>query len=724
MSDGDISRRGVLAGIGASGLGALAVGSDAGSAADHERHIVGTSTPGARDAARNRADEVHRVLEFGSIGHAVAGKFPAEALEALSRNPNVRYIEPDGEMRAISIDSDDAEVPWGVDRVDAEEAHAAGETGGDNTDGAGGAKIAILDTGIDSDHPDLQANINTGDSTSFVSCGSVNGCRFGVKPNSNDCSYNWDDDNDHGSHVAGSADARDNGDYVVGVSTAADLVAIKVLDGCGSGSYSDIAAGINHAADVGCDVANMSLGGSQSSTVADAVQYAYNQGVLLVGSAGNSGPCSDCVGYPAAEPEVIAVSATSKDDSLADFSSTGPEVEVAAPGDNIPSTVPPESSQDGLASFSGTSMSAPHVAGAGGQLMDNGYSNAEARTRLKDTAEDLGLGTNEQGSGLLDVAAAVDTSGDTASAPTLDSLSATEVETSDADAEFDVSWSVSDADGDLSNVDLTLTQDSDGSTEDSASVSVSGDTASGTTRLVAVDDDGTGNGYTVSATVTDSGGRTDSGSTSVSETEDTENDPVVDSLTASEVETSDGDAEFDADWSVSDADGNLDTVDLTLTQDSDGSTEDTATVNVSGSSASGTSRLVAAADDGSGNAYTVTATVTDGAGGTGSASTSVTETESTNTAPSAAIDSVSDNSNPAWQRYAVDWSASDPDGNLDTVTVELRDSGGGVLDSTSTSVSGGSASGSDEVRSKSSPSTVAVTVTDTAGASDTATQSV
>jgi subtilisin len=524
--------------------------------------------------------------------------------------------------------------------------------------------------------------------------------------------------------VAGSADALDNGDYVVGVSTAAELVAIKVLDGCGSGAYSDIAAGLNHAADVGCDVANMSLGGSQSSTVADAVAYAHNQGVLLVGSAGNSGPCSDCVGYPAAEPEVLAVSATSKDDSLADFSSTGPEVEVAAPGDNIPSTVPPESSPDGLASFSGTSMSAPHVAGAGGQLMDNGYTNTEARTHLKETAEDIGLGSNEQGSGLLDVGAAVDTSGDTAAAPTVDSLSASEVETSDADAEFDVSWSVSDADGDLSSVDLTLTQDSDGTTEDSASVAVSGDTASGTTRLVAADDDGSGNGYTVDLTVTDSGGRTDSGSTAVSETEETESDPVVDSLSASEVETSDGDAEFDASWSVSDADGNLDSVDLTLTQDSDGSTEDSVSVAVSGSSASGTTRLVAAGDDGSGNTYTVTATVTDGAGGTGTATTSVSETESTNTAPSAAIDSVSANSNPAWNRYTVGWSASDSDGNLSTVTVELRDSSGGVLDSVSTSVSGSSATGSDEVRSKSTAASVAVIATDTAGASDTATQSV
>ncbi|MFB6254376.1 MAG: S8 family serine peptidase, partial [Halobacteriaceae archaeon] len=110
------------------------------------------------------------------------------------------------------------------------------------------------------------------------------------------------------------------------------------------------------------------LGGDSSSTVKDAVEKAQNNGVLLVAAAGNSGPCSDCVSYPAAYEEVIAVSATTKDDQLADFSSTGPEVELAAPGKDILSTIPPESDSDGLAKFSGTSMASPHVAGAGGQL--------------------------------------------------------------------------------------------------------------------------------------------------------------------------------------------------------------------------------------------------------------------------------------------------------------------------------------------------------------------
>ena len=98
----------------------------------------------------------------------------------------------------------------------------------------------------------------------------------------------------------------------------------------------------------------------------------------------------------------MAVSATSCDDSLASFSSTGPEVELAAPGENIYSSV--IGSYD---TFSGTSMACPHVSGAGAQLMANGYSNKNARQQLKDTAEDIGLSSNEQGSGLLDVAAAL-----------------------------------------------------------------------------------------------------------------------------------------------------------------------------------------------------------------------------------------------------------------------------------------------------------------------------
>jgi hypothetical protein len=111
--------------------------------------------------------------------------------------------------------------------------------------------------------------------------------------------------------------------------------------------------------------------------------------------------------YPARHPDVIAVSATDANDDLAYFSCTGPEIDIAAPGYSVLSTV-----RGGTAYYSGTSMACPHVSGAAGLLMANGYSNTEARARLEETAEDIGLGSNEQGNGLLDVEAAMGGSGD------------------------------------------------------------------------------------------------------------------------------------------------------------------------------------------------------------------------------------------------------------------------------------------------------------------------
>ncbi|WP_049981653.1 S8 family peptidase [Halolamina rubra] len=368
--------------------GAVAAGAFSGLASAGEATVevnVGYENERGRGAAVEAASEVVREFNFDALTMRVS----RNAIEGLEQNPHVRYVEENGTMEALA-----QSLPWGQDRVDSEVAHANGDTGE-------GADIAILDTGIDSDHPDLTANVGAG--KAFVSCDTQGGCRFGAKPADNTCYESWDDDNDHGSHCAGIADAVDNSQGVVGTSTTATLHAVKVLDKCGSGSFSDIAAGVEYVADQGWDVGSMSLGGSSSSsTLKDACQYAHDKGVFLVAAAGNSGPCSDCVGYPAAYDTVMAVSATSADDSLADFSSTGPEVEIAAPGDNVNSTIP-----GGYSEFSGTSMACPHVAGAAGQLMANGATNTEARDTLSSSAEDIGLGSNESGSGLLDVAAAL-----------------------------------------------------------------------------------------------------------------------------------------------------------------------------------------------------------------------------------------------------------------------------------------------------------------------------
>jgi subtilisin len=348
---------------------------------------VGFDGARGRAALERAADAVVHEFNFD----AMTVRMAKQAASALERNPTIRYVEENGEMHALA-----QSTPWGVDRVDAEVAHANGETGS-------GADVAIIDTGIDSDHPDLQGNLGQG--TSFVSCSTKGGCRFGVKPASNTCYESWDDDNDHGTHCAGIAAGVDNAQGVVGVSSGATLHAVKVLDKCGSGSFSDIAAGVEWVADQGYDVGSMSLGGSSGSqTLRDACQYAESRGVFLVAAAGNSGPCSDCVGYPAAYPEVMAVSSTASDDSLSSFSSTGPEVEIAAPGTDVYSSVAENGRYD---TFSGTSMACPHVAGAAGQLAADGLSASEISQTLKDSAEDIGLASNEQGAGLLDVASAL-----------------------------------------------------------------------------------------------------------------------------------------------------------------------------------------------------------------------------------------------------------------------------------------------------------------------------
>jgi subtilisin family serine protease len=379
MARGNLTRRTVLRGIGG-GTASVGLVGQTGASTDDKRVVVGTKARRVNVAA-DRAKNVEKELDFGDIGKAVVGRFNGSDVAALQRSKHTRYVEEDVPVQAFAED-----LPWGVDRVDADVVQSNGEDGS-------GADVAVLDTGIDSDHPDLQANLGTGHAV--TSCSGT------------DCAEPWDDDHNHGTHVAGIADAVDNAKGVVGVASGATLHAVKVLAGDGSGSSSDVADGITWATDQGYDVVNMSLGASTGSSVMhDAVQYAASNGTLVVAAAGNDGPCTDCVGYPAAYSECIAVSSTDSSDGLSSFSSTGPEVDLAAPGSGIPSTV-----IGGYASYSGTSMATPHVAGAAAVLMANGLTASEARSALESNAESIGLATEESGNGLLDVEAAVANSG-------------------------------------------------------------------------------------------------------------------------------------------------------------------------------------------------------------------------------------------------------------------------------------------------------------------------
>jgi subtilisin len=472
MSGENLSRRTVLQGIGTGVAGTALVGQVSAREGDEDEYIVGVEPDRGREQARNEAESVRRELDFGAIGRAVAGRYSEDAIENLQNNPNVRYIERNELMWAL-----EQETPYGIEQVDADVAIDDGETGD-------GVSVAIIDTGIDAQHETLAANLGEGYATADADCTTdCGGGPFGGGNDIDDCLEPWDDDNDHGTHCAGTAAAADDGAGVLGVAPDATLHAVKALQCDGGGTLDDIAAGIQWSADQGHDVQNMSLGSdTDSDVIHDAVQYADQQGVVMVAAAGNDGPCSDCVGYPAAYDEVIAVSATDENDNLADFSSTGPEVDVAAPGVDVLSSVP----RDDYEEFSGTSMACPHVAGAAATLIAAGTDPADVRDELAAAADDIGLDDNEQGAGRLNVADALDIEDDDDdddddedpidSDPSIETFS---VETSGNGpwSSADVDWSVADADGALESVTTELLDGS--SVLESESSSVDGSSASG-----------------------------------------------------------------------------------------------------------------------------------------------------------------------------------------------------------------------------------------------------
>jgi len=324
--------------------------------------------PGAAGAVGNSGGRItHQFTNFP----VVLASLPERALEGLGRAPGVTFIEENGEMWAIQ-----QTVPWGISRIGAPDAWSASAVGT-------GIRLAVLDTGIDGGHDDLQGNVvagtNTVDSTSPLL-----------------------DSHGHGTHVAGTAGALNNTIGVVGVAPKVTLVAVKVLDASGSGSWASVAAGIDWSISNNIQVINMSLGGGASETVRLAVESAWSSGLLLVAAAGNSGNAAgrgDNVNYPAAYDQVIAVAASDSQDGRASFSSTGPAVELIAPGVSILSTLP----GDKYGTMSGTSMSSPHVAGAAALAwaVNPELSNAQLRQILRDTAEDLGLRADHQGYGLV-----------------------------------------------------------------------------------------------------------------------------------------------------------------------------------------------------------------------------------------------------------------------------------------------------------------------------------
>lgn len=268
-----------------------------------------------------------------------------------------------------------------------------------------GVIVAVVDTGIDLDHPDLQANLVSG--RSFVS---------GVS--------SPDDDEGHGTHVAGIVAGVSNNGGIIGVAPKASLMPVKVLNDQGSGWTYDIADGIEWAVDNGAGVINLSLGSvDKSSTLQAAVDYATNQGALLVAAGGNCGDSlyflSGCTYqdqpvYPAGYTNVMAVASTDSSDNQSSFSNEGSYIEIAAPGSNIYSTYP----SAGYATMSGTSMASPHVAGLAALIWSQNpsWTNQEVRAQIRATAQDLGSSgwDSKFGYGRIDADAALNSQQTTA----------------------------------------------------------------------------------------------------------------------------------------------------------------------------------------------------------------------------------------------------------------------------------------------------------------------
>ena len=416
-------------------LGFLALASSAGTQPpERVRILIGfRSPPGLADEAhiRGRGAEISRRFH---IVPAMAVSIPVTALDGVRRNPNVTVVEPDGTVDMVDAELDAA---WGVSRIGAGTVHDGGKYGE-------GVKVAIVDTGIDCTHPDLDGNCMGG--VDFVN-------------DDNDPS----DDNGHGTHVAGTIGAEDNGNGVVGVAPKASLYALKVLNAGGGGYWSDIIAAIEWAVDNGIQVTNNSYGsGGHPGTIVEAAfDRAYAQGVLHIAAAGNSGSCAGTennVGYPARFASVVAVAATNALDDRACFSSTGPGVEIAAPGVSINSSW----IGGGYARLSGTSMASPHVAGVAALVIASGVdSNEDVRRQLIDTTDDLGAAGRDThfGYGLVDANDAVVPGN---ASPQVTITSPTGNSRFDSDALITLTGSGLDPeDGDLSSV-LEWTSDLDG----------------------------------------------------------------------------------------------------------------------------------------------------------------------------------------------------------------------------------------------------------------------
>ncbi len=315
------------------------------------------SSQGAREHDTIPALDV-RIIEVPA--HAAE-----KVLQALQRNKDVEYAEPDFKAHAIGTANDPYFTngnQWYLSKI---EAPAAWDT----TTGSSKVVVAVLDTGVLASHPDISGKMLAG--YNFVS-------------NNTDTT----DDNGHGTAVAGFTSAStNNGAGMAAVSWANPVLPVKVLGADGSGTYSGIANGITWAADKGARIINLSLGGTSSSqTLQDAVNYAWNRNAILIAAAGNNG--NSTAVFPAACNNVVAVSATNSSDGRPSWSNYGSYVDVSAPGADVLSLY----GASGYANWNGTSFSSPVTSGVVALMAsaNASLSNAGIVDALLKNSDDIG----------------------------------------------------------------------------------------------------------------------------------------------------------------------------------------------------------------------------------------------------------------------------------------------------------------------------------------------
>ena len=258
-----------------------------------------------------------------------------------------------------------------------------------------GVKIAVIDTGVDSNHQDLTVKEGI--------------CTLDDSISLDACDRGYLDENGHGTHVAGIIAAKNNDIGIVGVAPDAEIYAVKALDGNGDGTTSTIMAGIDWAIRKGVHIINMSLTTEYPDMGIKAmVDKANANGIMVIAAAGNEGTLSggdETVMYPGKFPSVIAVASVKSDNRRASTSATGHEIELAAPGEMIYSTLPKGIAPAGYGTMSGTSMAAPFVAGMAALYKEKfpSYTNEQIRSLLQKNAKDLGIAGRDRlyGYGLI-----------------------------------------------------------------------------------------------------------------------------------------------------------------------------------------------------------------------------------------------------------------------------------------------------------------------------------